>query len=168
METVTTYEQERIRVYGIHTRAGLSLCRLGVPQAGMAAWGVFLRNLEEQTAPLLMTQVLPGKDGFLENFLLVRPESASQVIRVLDEKTAKEPETVFSVQAPVEQIHFHGPHFGDRYGIARTAIQCLEANGLPYLVAGCAGTSVQIVVPENAASRAVERLSEVFIKPGKD
>ena len=51
--------------------------------------------------------------------------------------------------APVELIYLHGPHFQDRYGIAEAALSPLQKADIPILAAGCSGTSVYIVVPEN-------------------
>ena len=67
--------------------------------------------------------------------------------------------------SPVELVYFHGPHFGDRYGIADTALGTLRRKGLPILAAGCTGASVYIVVPEQRSAEIKQILSDVFDTP---
>ena len=67
----------------------------------------------------------------------------------------------------VELVCFHGPHFGDRYGIAHTALGTLRRKGLPILAAGCTGASVYIIVPEQQSTEVKHILSDVFDTPNE-
>lgn len=69
--------------------------------------------------------------------------------------------------SPVELVYFHGPHFGDRYGIADMALGTLRRKGLPILAAGCTGASVYIVVPEQRSAEIKQILSDVFDTPNE-
>jgi hypothetical protein len=71
------------------------------------------------------------------------------------------------MESPVEMIFFYGPHFGDRYGIADTALGILREKGLPIIAAGCTGASVYIILPENCAAKARDVLSDSFDTPKK-
>lgn len=62
-------------------------------------------------------------------------------------------------------IGFHGPHFGDRYRILQTALDCLESQRVPLLIAGCTGASVSLVVPQGAGAEARHALARGFEAP---
>lgn len=57
-------------------------------------------------------------------------------------------------------LYFHGPHFGDRYGIFNAAAACLENEGLELLLAGCTGASVTLVLPMGQGTAAVSALKK--------
>jgi len=69
--------------------------------------------------------------------------------------------------SPVEMVYFHGPHFGDRFGIADTALGTLRKKGLPILAAGCVGSSVYIIIPEQHSAEVKQALSGVFEAPNE-
>jgi aspartokinase len=66
---------------------------------------------------------------------------------------------------PVEVVFFHGPHFGDRYGIAETAFGALADNGIQVIAGVCSGSCVYLVTPEGGAEDVVRVLSGTFEIP---
>ena len=71
----------------------------------------------------------------------------------------------FIIDFPVEMLNFHGPHFGDRYGIADMAGRALQKNGNRYILMGCSAASVHILFIKNAADKAKAALASVFETP---
>ncbi len=88
---------------------------------------------------------------------------AADVGSSLAKGMANEDATSLQVVESVELIYLHGPHFQDRYGIAEAALRPLFDAGIPILSAGCAGTSVYIVVSKDLAHKAVVCLAETFV-----
>jgi hypothetical protein len=67
--------------------------------------------------------------------------------------------------AAVDLISFHGPHFGDRFGIFNTAMACLNKASLPVLLAGCTGASIFMALPETLGQKTLPALAEGFESP---
>ncbi len=65
----------------------------------------------------------------------------------------------------VDLISFHGPHFGDRYKIFWTAMDCLTDDHVPVLVAGCTGASISLTVPYGQGRAARNALARGFEAP---
>ena len=54
-----------------------------------------------------------------------------------------------AIDYPVEMLYFHGPHFGDRYGIAHIAGHALQKEDIRYIAMGCSAASVHLLFPEH-------------------
>jgi len=57
---------------------------------------------------------------------------------------------------PVGILFFHGPHFGDMYGIADAAFSSLLKAGIKIISSGCSSASVFLVIAEDDLNRAEE------------
>ena len=71
----------------------------------------------------------------------------------------------FIIDFPVDMLYFHGPHFGDRYGIADMAGHALRKNDIRFIAMGCSAASVHLIFPENLADKARKALASVFQIP---
>ena len=71
------------------------------------------------------------------------------------------------VQSYVELIHFQGPHYSDRYGIAYAAIKAIGSKGITIMASGCSVSCVYLVLAEGQGEVALEILKEKFEVPGK-
>ena len=65
----------------------------------------------------------------------------------------------------VDLITFHGPHFGDRFGIFNQAAACLALADIPLILAGCTGASVSLVVPGGLGASTLPALEKGFETP---
>lgn len=165
-ETVARYEERKIRTYGIEIRSGLVLCT------------VYIRP--EQTGQAAQIAARAGEVGFRFFYAsAARTESGISLELLLEAKNSRGEgagicQPLFSALAAegvlfrkdAELIRFHGPHFGDRYGIADKALSVLGQAGVSVWLAGCVGATVSIVIPPGASARAVEALCGVFEVPG--
>lgn len=142
-ETRSTYVEEKIKTYGIQLTPGLSLAAFRGPADRFV-----------QTRHRLTTDI--GSDAV---FHLVSVMQLSD--RIVD--------AVFVMESggdeSVDLITFHGPHFGDRYRILQTALNCLETEHAPLRAAACAGASVSLVFPAGAGQAAQTALSKGFDAP---
>ncbi len=163
METIAVYWEPKIRVYGLSAQIGLSLYTVIFPAGRLAYWGgriallagigieFQLVNLQALTSSTMRLCLLLAQDG-----------SDREIRRLLERGLEGEDATTLQAVAPVELIYLHGPHFQDRYGIAEAAIAPVQDANIPILAAGCSGTSVYLVVPENRAGMAAACLAETF------
>ncbi len=83
----------------------------------------------------------------------------------IDKRIDLESEKYFHLTSPVELISFHGPHFGDRYGIAYSAFKALDDQEVRILIAACSGAAVYIVMPQKKLQEARLFLAEAFEAP---
>ncbi len=164
METIAVYWEPKIRVYGLTTRSGLSLYTLIFPIARLAYWGGVVGSLEIKGSEFELINLQTASATTMQLCLLpAQDEQAADVRMILETGAEHEEATCFKVVTPVELIYLHGPHFQDRYGIADAALRPLHTARIPILSAGCAGTSVYLVVSENRAEEAAACLSETFV-----
>jgi aspartokinase len=65
----------------------------------------------------------------------------------------------------VAALFLHGPHFGDRYGIANALIQTLEQSHTEILALGCAVSSISVVIDAEDIPTATRALQTAFSIP---
>ena len=156
METIAVYWEKRIKTYGFNLMDGLVLMNLEIEAGRLEDWGHRIADWGGLGVKVRLVLAQASDDGGANVSLVLD--------RGDDERLEKEfsDDEGFEVVRAVEMIQFQGPHFGDRYGIAEAAFDCLAAAGLPVLAAGCAGASIHIILPEGRGAEAVARLSETF------
>ncbi|MEW5721565.1 MAG: hypothetical protein AB1896_00545 [Thermodesulfobacteriota bacterium] len=152
VETIAVYWEDRIKTYGFELATGLALV-----QARWAAGREDRREAPGPTYGLVLAQSFDG--ATLELTLVMEAQAVSDL-----EKRPGRLE-LYEVTAPVDMVHFQGPHFGDRYGIAAAAFAALAEDGLPLLAAGCAGSSIYLVLSEGRGEKARKALDQSFQVP---
>ncbi len=137
-ETRSAYVEEKIRTYGIQLTQGLFLVHPRTVRDRPA-------QMAETEFHLMSVMPRPGRTGQEADVVMVVPDG--------------------SARQSVDLITFHGPHFGDRYRILQTALNCLDNQGVPLLVAACAGASISLVFPAGAGTAAKTALEKGFEPP---
>ena len=66
---------------------------------------------------------------------------------------------------PVAGIFLHGPHFGDRYGIAHTLVAALEKVHVTILALSCTISSISLIIRQHELAAALLVLGQVFEAP---
>ncbi|MBU1565952.1 MAG: hypothetical protein KJ630_10030 [Proteobacteria bacterium] len=164
METIAVYWEPKIRIYGLTSETGLSLYTVCFPIERLSYWGGVVRSLGENGSEFQLVNLQRTSVETLQLCLLPAcGDGSTDVHRLLDKGLENEDTSFLQVVTPVELIYLHGPHFQDRYGIAEAAFSPLYKADIPILSAGCAGTSVYIVVHKNRVLEAVHCLSETFV-----
>ncbi|MGM0452316.1 MAG: hypothetical protein ACQERN_04020 [Thermodesulfobacteriota bacterium] len=168
-ETVAPYVESKIKTYGIRAHSALTLCWMEMSFAQLAERGRRIQALEQAGFRFCYVSAIRRSDGQLRLFLLVdtaaanvSDDGAEAAIRSALEGFCA-PEIGF--RPHVGGLHFQGPHFGDRFGIADQAFSTLHQHSIPFLLAGCVGSSVYIVLDEDWLSAAESALSAVFEMP---
>jgi hypothetical protein len=164
METIAVYWEPKIRVYGLTTETGLSLYTLIFPIGRLSYWGGQLISLGQKDREFQLVNLQQASVGTMQLCLVpMAGAGAADVGSSLAIGMANEDATSLQVVESVELIYLHGPHFQDRYGIAEAALRPLFDAGISILSAGCAGTSVYVVVSKDLAHKAVVCLAETFV-----
>ena len=162
METIAVYWEENIRTYGIQVEKGLCLARTVIQPSRLAAIGQQITNLGRDGTGFRSVLVQQSEPGVLSLFMLAQEAFRERLHAFGSRSAVKDLFRSHTVDFPVEMLNFHGPHFGDRYGIADMAVHALQKQDIGYIVMGCSAASVYLIFPENVADKAKKALLSVF------
>jgi aspartokinase len=163
VETVASYWEPVIRIYGSNLKTGLAMFNIYFAKKQLAQIGSLLSEVKGLDSFEMMTLSQSGSDDFCL-VLLIKPTGGQQ--EELSIRNCMEvPGVVFSERSAVEVLYFHGPHFQDRYGVMDTAVKALKKNETEIHAANCSGTSVYLVTGDTIGGRALDALAEVFVVP---
>jgi aspartokinase len=166
LETIAVYWENKIKTYGFQTEHELSLFQISIPPHDLAGLGTaFFDDISGINFSWVLVQQSPGH--VFRVHILLNQKWKQPMQALLERYQENGIGLELRTESPVEMIFFHGPHFGDRYGIADTAFRTLRGKSVPIIAAGCTGASVYIILPEHCASKARDFLSVVFKTPKK-
>jgi len=166
VETIAVYWENKVKTYGFQVEQELSLFPFSLGPHQMAGLGAEIFN---DSSDIRFSWVLcqPSSHQRLNIYLLLNREWTPSMQNIVARFRRNHMDLDLKITSPVEMVSFHGPHFGDRYGIADTALGTLEKKGLPILAAGCTGASVYIIVPAQRSAETKQILSDVFDTPNE-
>jgi len=158
METIAVYWEPRIKTYGFQRITDLALIEFSYPLSDIKPLGeIFSKDDFKTLRPkFIISHVLHHEISFI--FCL--PLKESKDLRTSLEKTSSP--TPYRYIHPVSIVFFHGPHFGDRYGIANATFSSLSKAGIKIIASGCSSASVFLVLAQHDIDKAEEVLSETF------
>lgn len=157
METVAVYWEPIIRTYGFEVREGFTLAQLPLSSPGTDTLGQWAALQDDADAELVMAAAAHHADTTLALWVVLGGDAAAALRQQAPSHT--------TLIHPVDVVHFHGPHFGDRYGIANAALSALDQSGVQLLLMGCTGASVYLAVPGGTGAQAVLGLRAAFTTP---
>ena len=156
---IASYQEKVIRIYDIVQQSDLDLWSLTVDQADLGDLGAALITLGQSEIRLPFVIALPSLENRLSfNFCL--PEGKEPEIR--DVFSSHLGNTAVACQSQVAALYIHGPHFGDRYGIAHALVKAVESKGVSLLALGCTVSSLSVIVGEQNLDTAVQALEASF------
>jgi aspartokinase len=164
LETIAVYWEDKVKTYGFQLARKLSLLQVSIPAHQLAAFGSKLLN-DTTDVQFKWVLVQPSSRQGLIIHLLLTHKWVPCMRSHIQQLRKNDIDLEMQVTSPVELVSFHGPHFGDRYGIADAALGTLHKEGLPILASGCSGASVYIVVPDQRSAEVANILSGVFETP---
>jgi aspartokinase len=127
-----------------------------------------LMDLAELGLKVPFLVALPGLGGkeFIVSFSTARsgaaPDQGQEVRRLLKKHL---PEARPMRLTPVAGIFLHGPHFGDRYGIAQTLLEALGRARVTLLALSCTISSVSLIIRQQELAQAQLVLTQTFAAP---
>jgi aspartokinase len=116
-----------------------------------------LKNIE-CPIPFFLAVWLLGKKELLFSFS-TSSHHADEVRRLLKFSL---PGINLRRQRQVAAIFLHGPHFGDRYGIASTLLEALDQAKVSLLAISCSVSSISAMVKKKDLESAMEILTRTF------
>jgi aspartokinase len=164
LETIAVYWESRVKVYSITELTGLTLAQFTFPNTSSEQWGRRLIALES-VIPRFELVIQDSIDTALSQFSLLFTGAGRDTVEAISEIWINEPFTTLEFSAPLEMVFLHGPHFQDRYGIVDIAFSALQQKNIDIIAAGCAGTTVYIVLPDQMGHAAKSVLTDTFFIP---
>ncbi|MBW1722644.1 MAG: hypothetical protein JRH13_11755 [Deltaproteobacteria bacterium] len=165
METAAVYWEPRIKTYGFQVFRNLSLVEMEGRPDRLSGWAETIRYFTGTGLQFAVVWVQPSLNSRLCLYLVL--DKGGKKIPAASLETLfpeREGESV-TITSPVEAIHFQGPHFGDRYGIAQQTFRILKNGGVSVLASVCSSASIYLVLPSKRAEKAKALLEEAFIIP---
>lgn len=158
METIAVYWESRVKTYGFQRIPQVALIELSCPIGTIKSLGEILTHDDIQAlkAPFIVAQ---ESDREL-SFIFCLPEREGKGFHASLEQTHIP--TSHRYLYPVGIIFFHGPHFGDRYGIAEATFSAISKAGIQPIASGCASSSVYLILAQDDLDRAEEVLTKAF------
>jgi aspartokinase len=159
-EVIARYQEKTIRVYYIVHQAGLDLWDLSVPSSqALEDFAKALIDLGRNNLAVPFLTAVPGPGNKFTLSFGLSADYANEVERTLK---AHIPAVVSRRHRPVAAVFLHGPHFGDRYGIADTLVRALDRAKVPLLALSCAVSSITAMVREADLPATLQILGENF------
>jgi aspartokinase len=166
-ETRATYVEQRIKTYGIKLDAGLEMVEIFFnpkDHKHLGFCGNGLQQLARSGKKFYFTASMTQPHDMASLYCLTEP-LVPQEKQDFSFQTQADRGIAVCPSVSVDLISFHGPHFGDRFGIFNTAMACLNAAAIPVLLAGCTGASIFIALPDSLGEKALPALAEGFESP---
>ena len=162
---ICSFHEEIIRVYDFTRRTGLDLWTLKLPLKSIGLLGEALLELSASGIgmPFLVANTLPGAANTCLSFSMesVHHETVAAALdRVLPGISPRR-------TSPVSVLFLHGPHFGDRYGIANVLVKSLRYAGVSPLALSCATSSISLVVHGAELNQALDAIKSGFQIPAR-
>ena len=158
METIAVYWEPRIKTYGFQRLTDLALIEFSYPVHEMKSLGEILSQdeLYEAKAKFMFAQ----KSDSELSFIFCLPVEEGKDFHQSLKKDLRP--TTHRYVYPVAIIFFHGPHFGDRYGIADATFSTLSNADIEVVASGCSSSSVFLVLLQDDIDKAEEVLGKTF------
>jgi aspartokinase len=168
-KVVATYQEKTIKVYWIVPQPDLDLWGMSISSSQvLEGLAEALMDLAELGLKVPFLVALPGLGGkeFIVSFSTARsgaaPDQGQEVRRLLKRRL---PEARPMRLTPVAGIFLHGPHFGDRYGIAQTLLEALGRARVTLLALSCTISSVSLIIRQQELAQAQLILTQTFAAP---
>lgn len=156
---IASYQEKVIRIYDIIRDPGLGLVLVDLPAEELGGLAGALSTGIEPDLRMPFVAAVP-LDADTLKFGLASPRArAEEVERTLARLV---PRAQTNIADRVAALYIHGPHFGDRYGIAYTLADALEGAGVSILAMSCTVSSISVIIPEKELDLAVDKLDRTF------
>ncbi|MBF0224271.1 MAG: hypothetical protein HQK76_02350 [Desulfobacterales bacterium] len=167
METIAVYWEPVIKTYGFNENRNLFSFEINFNKKDfnlikLADWFMELNNIG------LKFEFLIGNENEQKNFcflILMEKQTEKKFWELIEQKKNSINANLEIKTSLADLLFFHGPHFGDRHGIASTAVKAINEYSIPIKSMGCSGASIYIALPPNNIDNAKKALSKYFKSP---
>lgn len=165
-KVVAAYQEKVNKVYWIIPQPDLDFWGMSIATADiLAGFADALMGMSQLSLTIPFLIALPGLGGkkFILAFCTARPQPGKgELRRVLKHHL---PGLRPLRLTPVAGIFLHGPHFGDRYGIAHTLVAALERARISLLALSCTISSISLIIRQKELAAAKIILGNTFAAP---
>lgn len=154
------FHEDIITIYDFNYRTDMDLWGVKLPVTELGNFSANLSTLNQFKIrmPFFISISLPDDDHiyFSSLFETVHHDIVKQTL------PGNLSELDLYCVGPATVFLLHGPHFGDRYGIANTLVKALQRTGIPVLALSCAISSISLVVRAGDSDQTIHALGSVF------
>ncbi len=165
METSAVYWEPKIKTYGFQEVHNLSMLKLQINAEHFIKLGEYIDKLDDNSTNFFLTLVQYLENSRLHFCLVLNNNCLEKVLSHIKTQLSSCDYEYLQILSSVDLLYFHGPHYGDRCGIAFSAFNILARNHISVVAAGCSGSSIYIVLPEKEAEKTKSLLLNVFEIP---
>jgi aspartokinase len=162
-DVVGSYEEQDIKVYAILDQTGLDLWTFRLNSMWMGQMGTALRELDGLGLKMPFFVAHWYQDRGLIISLCLAASHREDIRRVIVERLPY----AASSHRDAAAVFLHGPHFGDRHGIASELTGSLHEAGIKPLAVSCTVHSISVVLKPEDLRPGVHAISTRFHVPGK-
>ncbi len=159
METIAVYWEPIIKTYGFHEVCDLTLIDCDIREIGPLGEALIDSQIES-----LKFALIQDRGSKMVFRCVVEEKTETQVLEFFKDLEQNGIVNRVSKTASVGLITFHGPHYGDRYGIAGAVYDALDGK-INLIGAGFSGAVITLVMASSEISDAKKLLSEAFEIP---
>lgn len=167
MEVIAVYRESEIKTYGFDLIADAKLFEASLSSSDLLALGQWLRTYGTILEKAALVVIQKKDSGRMIFSVCLKSDDGAFLVKTLNERKHCVWKPELNQTAEVDLLYFHGPHFGDRYGIADAALKVLERGTIPILLGACSMSSIYLAAPKGAGKGAVELLKKKFVTPGR-
>ena len=159
METVAVYWEPTIKTYGFKEISDMSL--ISMASDDLEKIGALIDALDPVRNEFALLQ---NRHDTCHICIGVPGKDRQYMVERLKRKCLSEHIEFMGETYPVGLVWFHGPHYGDRYGIAETVFKTL-GHTVTIIASGFSGAAVYLVFPMDDVKTAISLLSQTFETP---
>ncbi|MCG6982015.1 MAG: ACT domain-containing protein [Deltaproteobacteria bacterium] len=156
---IASYQEKVVRIYDIVRQSELDLWSVVIGQKALTKLGEVLLALGQRQLKMPFVIALLSSENMLVFNFCFPGGHESQIRETFASHLG---ETRLARHSQVAALYIHGPHFGDRYGIANTLVRALERGGVSLLALGCTVSSISVIIREEDLAAAVQTLEATF------
>ncbi len=156
---IASFQEKVIRIYDIVQQSDLDLWSLTVAQSDLGDLGAALITLGQSEIRMPFVIALPSLENRLSFSFCLPQGQEAQIREVFSSHLGN---TELTRHSQVAALYIHGPHFGDRYGIAHALVRALASKGVSLLALGCTVSSLSVIVSAQNLDAAVQALEPTF------
>jgi aspartokinase len=163
-KVVATYQEKVTKVYCIVPLPDLDLWEASISSsASLEGFAGALMDLGGPGLQIPFLAAIPelGSKEFLVSFS-TRGNQTEEVRSIMQRRL---PDIRLMHFTPVAGLFLHGPHFGDRYGIAHTLVDALEKAHISLLALSCTISSISLIIRQKELAAAQVVLGNTFAAP---
>jgi aspartokinase len=162
-EVVASYQEQRPKVYGLEVHENQAFVRVSLKVGDLHQLGALFKTFARSRVNLTFIETCPCSEEGIDLLAFCVPESEKITCTRILNRIAPGIKVAFT--SAVSVFSMNGPHFGDRYGIAKELLMAFEQQKTDFLGLSCTIASVTGVVPSYHIESAIRAIQTCFEVP---